>query len=82
MRKALLDLDFKRAINELIGNYFYIFSGVYSRKQSVPTNKEMLLVVREELNDCFGGQVYLSPAQKEMFNKVFTHEYGLIVNDR
>lgn len=82
MKKALLDIDFKQAVNELIGDYFYLFSGVYSAKHGVPTNKEMLSVVREELDCCFGGKVYLSPLQKEMFNKVFTREYNLIVNDR
>ena len=82
MGKTLKDIDFKQAVNELIGNYFYLFSGVYATKQGIPTNREMLSVVREELNGCFGGKVYLSANQKDMFNKIFTQEYNLIVNDR
>ena len=30
MGKTLMDIDFKQAVNELIGNYFYLFSGVYA----------------------------------------------------
>lgn len=82
MGKKLLDIDFKRAINELIGDYFYLFSNLYGMKNGLPTNREMLSIMREELNCCFGGQVYLTATQKEMFNKVFTREYNLIVNDR
>ena len=82
MRKALLDIDFKRAINELIGDYFYLFSNLYGMKNAIPTNREMLSIMREELNGCFGGQVYLSPIQKAEFDKVFTREYHLIVKGR
>lgn len=82
MGKTLMDIDFKQAVNELIGNYFYLFSGVYATKQGIPTNKEMLRVVRSELNGCFGDKVYLSSNQREMFDNIFTREYNLIVNDR
>ena len=66
----------------IFSNYFYLFSGVYATKQGIPTNREMLSVVREELNGCFGGKIYLSSNQRDMFNKIFTHEYNLIVNNR
>lgn len=82
MGKTLMNIDFKQAVNELIGNYFYLFSGVYATKQGIPTNREMLSIMREELNGCFGGQVYLSANQRETFNKVFTREYNLIVRNR
>lgn len=82
MPKILLDVDFKRAVNELIGDYFYLFSNLYGMKNGLPTNKEMLSIMREELNGCFGGQVYLSNSQKDIFNKVFTREYALVVNSR
>lgn len=82
MGKTLMNIDFKQAVNELIGNYFYLFSNLYGIKNGLPTNREMLSIMREELNGCFGGKVYLSANQKDMFNKIFTQEYNLIVNDR
>lgn len=82
MPKVLLDVEFKRAVNELIGDYFYLFSNLYSMKNGLPTNREMLSIVREELNVCFGGKICLSSNQRDMFNKIFTNEYNLIVNNR
>lgn len=82
MPKILLDIDFKRAVNELIGDYFYLFSHLYGIKNSMPTNIEMLNVMREQLNYLFGRKVYLGVTQKAEFEKVFTREYNLIVNGR
>ena len=78
----LKEIDFKRAVNELIGNYFYLFSSVYTTKQGVPTNKEMLRVVRRELDNLFGHKVYLSAYQNGLFSETFTREYNLIVKGR
>ncbi len=81
IRNALSATVFKGCVNELIGNYFYMFSVVYNHKMRVPTNREMLSAIKTELDCLCGFKVNLSETQKYEFEKIFTREYNLIMKE-
>lgn len=78
-RNVLTSVEFKNVLIELIGNYFYLFSQVYSLKGGIPTNREMQDALRAEIDKIFGFRVILRDTQRIEFDKTFTREYNLVV---